>query len=79
MENISTKKVLSLEEAAEYSGYKKSYLQKLTSGGVISHSKPNGKSIFFNREELEAWLLRNPRKGLVEIKEEEATYITTQK
>ncbi|MGB5873537.1 MAG: helix-turn-helix domain-containing protein [Bacteroidota bacterium] len=47
-----------LEEAAEYLGVSKSYLYKLTSKSEIPHYKPNGKTIYFRREDLEKWALR---------------------
>lgn len=76
--NIFTKRVLTFDEACLYTGYKPSYMQKLTSGGVIPCSKPNGKSLFFDREKLEEWLLSNPRKGLGEHQTAAANYVTTQ-
>lgn len=54
------KDVLTLEEAAQYTGLKKSYLYKLTSEKKIPHYKPNGKNCFFRRTELEDWLTTNP-------------------
>ena len=33
---------------------------KLTSKGIIPHFKPEGKMIYFERTQLEKWLLRNP-------------------
>ena len=56
---ISQKTVLSFEETARYTGLSKSYLYKLTSGGGIPFYKPQGKHIYFNKEELDKWLLRN--------------------
>lgn len=73
------KNVLTFDEAVSYTGYKRSYIYKLTYAGIIPHSKPNGKSIFFDREKLEEWLLSNPRKSLLEKKQEAATYITKSK
>lgn len=73
----TVKRVLTFDEAVEYTGYKRSYLYKLTHSGIIPHSKPNGKSIFFDTAKLEAWLLRNPKKSLFEKQEEAATYVTT--
>jgi excisionase family DNA binding protein len=55
------KRILNMDEACAVLGYKKSYLYKLTSCGVIPHSKPNGKKIFFDRETLEKWIMRNQR------------------
>lgn len=61
--NIDTptiqKNVLTFDEACVFSGLSKSYLYKLTSAQKIPHYKPSGKLIYFNREELEAWLLQN--------------------
>ena len=71
------KRVLTIDEAVEYTGFKKSYLYQLTSAGVIPHSKPNGKMIFFDRGKLEDWLLSNPKKGIADLKTEAANYITT--
>lgn len=51
------KAVLSFSEAAEYTGYSKSYLYKLTSAGVIPHYKPTGKMVYFKRLELDEWLV----------------------
>lgn len=53
------KEVLTLEEAATFSGLSRSYIYKLTAAGDIPHYKPNGKHLYFDRKELEAWLLRN--------------------
>ena len=56
MEN-TLNRVLTIEEACKYLGYKRSYVHKLTSNGTLPHSKPNGKRIFFDRDKLEAWML----------------------
>lgn len=60
----STNKVLSFEQACEYLGYKKSYMYKLTAKKILPHSKPNNKKMFFDREKLESWALRNASDGL---------------
>ena len=46
-------------KAAEFLSMKTSYLYKLTSARKISHSKPNGKLIYFRRSVLEDYLLSN--------------------
>tara|TARA_R110000751_G_scaffold156988_1_gene262397 strand:+ start:541 stop:813 length:273 start_codon:yes stop_codon:yes gene_type:complete len=58
---LANKKILSLEEACDYTGISRSYLYKLTSTGMIPHSKPSGKLIYFEREELENWLMQNKK------------------
>ena len=52
------KEVLTFKEALTYTGYSKSYLYKLTSAREIPFYKPNGKTIFFLRTDLEEYLLR---------------------
>ena len=56
---ISNKKVLNLKEVAKYIGYSESHLYKLTSTNRIPHSKPNGKGLFFDKDEIDTWLLTN--------------------
>ncbi len=76
---ISQKTVLNMSEVAELSGLSKSHIYKLTSSGNIPHYKPNGKQIYFNRGEIEQWLLRNPIKTRQEIEKEAQAYITLNK
>jgi len=57
---ITEKEVLTSTEAARYMGVSLSQLYKLTMNRVIPHYKPNGKMCYFNRRELEAWLMSNP-------------------
>lgn len=57
---FAQKEVLTLEEVAQYTGLKKSYLYKLTAAKAIPHYKPVGKNCFFRRTELEEWLTTNP-------------------
>lgn len=71
------KNILSFEETVEYTGFSDSYLYKLTSGRRIPHYKPTGRKIFFRREEIDAWLLRNPVKTSEQLDREAATYIAT--
>ena len=76
---IANKKVLTFDEACEYTGISRSYLYKLTSSGVIPYSKPNGKVIFFDKEKLVKWLLKNARKSADEIKEEALSFLIENK
>ena len=71
---ILKKRALTLEEASEVTGYKPSYLYKLTSAQEIPHSKPNGGSIFFDREKLESWMLQNEVKSKQDIESEALSY-----
>ena len=71
------KNVLTFEEAVMFTGLAKSYLYKLTASGKIPYYKPSGKLIYFQREELERWMLRNPVKTADEIEQQAVNYCHT--
>ncbi|SDD94937.1 helix-turn-helix domain-containing protein [Riemerella columbipharyngis] len=71
---FQTKNVLSFEEASAFLNLSKSYLYKLTAGNLIPHYKPQGKMLYFERTELEAWLRQNPVKTKEQIKQEAQAY-----
>jgi excisionase family DNA binding protein len=75
--DFSNNKVLTFEQGCKYLGYAKSYVYKLTSAGILPYSKPNGKSIFFDREKLESWMLSNAKTGFAVKQVEAATYVST--
>lgn len=70
----SQKKVLNFDDVCDYTGISRSYLYKLTSQNKIPFSKPNGKMIFFDKEELDKWLLLNKQKTESQFKEEANAY-----
>lgn len=59
--------LLTVPEAAEYIGMKKSYLQKLMMYKVIPYYKPNGKLCFFDKSDLDAWMRHNRIAALTEV------------
>ena len=59
--------VLNFRQAAAYLDFSFSYLYKLTSTGRIPHSKPSGKKLYFDRRELDRWLLQRPVKTMDEL------------
>ncbi len=75
---LSQKNVLTFSEAARYTGFSRSYLYKLTHLQKIPFSKPAGKMIFFDRAELENWLLNNQNEH-EEIENQASTYVTLNK
>ncbi|KAA6326079.1 hypothetical protein EZS27_011826 [termite gut metagenome] len=74
-----TKNILSFEEASKFLNLSKSYLYKLTSGNLIPHYKPQGKMLYFEKEELEAWLRQNPVKTQMQITREAQQYVMSNK
>jgi len=72
---LSQKSVMSFDEMAIYSGLSKSYLYKMTCTGGVPCYKPNGKNIYFDRKEIDQWLLRNRKATNDEIESQASTYI----
>lgn len=68
------KEVLNFNEGALYLELSQSHLYKLTSGGIIPHYKPNGKKIYFQRQELNSWLLRNRAGSIKEVEQQAAEF-----
>lgn len=56
---MESKNVLTFSEACEFCGLSKSYMYRLTSTRQIPHFKPRQKLVYFERVELENWLLQN--------------------
>jgi len=71
---LAQKEILTFEEASKYTGLKKSSLYKLTAAKQIPHYKPNGKTCYFKRAELEDWLTANPVATVDELNAEALNY-----
>jgi excisionase family DNA binding protein len=76
-QNLLKKEVININEASRYLELSQSHLYKLTSTGEIPHYKPNGKKLYFNRQELDIWLLRNRQASSDEIETRAANYLIT--
>lgn len=58
---------LDIEQACIFTGFKKSYLYKLTHFKQINYFKPNNKKIYFLKSDLRDWILRNKQVSIPEI------------
>ena len=67
---LHSKNVLSFEEASRFLNLSKSYLYKL-----IPHYKPQGKMLYFEKTELEAWLRQNPIRTQAQTEAEAQKYV----
>ena len=74
-QNIVQKDVLNFNEACTYLELSQSHLYKLTSTRQIPHFCPQGKKLYFNRHELDAWLQRNRQTTTDEIEKQATNYI----
>ncbi len=61
---LPQKEILSFNEAVSYLDVSKSFLYKLTSTNKISFSKPNNKLIYFQRIDLDNWMLQNRNESI---------------
>ncbi len=69
------KETLNLKEAARYLNMSCSHLYKLTSAKEIPHYKPRGKQVFFERKELDRWLLQNRQTTKAEMEQAAIDYV----
>lgn len=76
---LGQKPVLSFDECCAYTNISKSHMYKLTQQQLIPHSKPEGKKLYFDREKIDDWLLRNPILTRQEIDRRATSYVATNK
>lgn len=72
---LCNKNVLNIDEAAAYTGMTVSYLYKLTSTQSVPYYKPRGKMLYFDRAELDSWLLQRRVKTTDEISAAAADHV----
>lgn len=58
VEQQTGKTTLLIADVAAMTGMSKSHIYKLTCTNQIPHYKPNGKHLYFDRAEVEAWMKR---------------------
>jgi excisionase family DNA binding protein len=73
------KAVLNFNETCKYLELSPSHLYKLTSTRQIPHFCPQGKKLYFNRQELDEWLQRNRLATQEEIEEQTTDFIKKRK
>lgn len=73
---IGSKSVLNLDEAVLFTGFSKGHLYRLTSERQIPHYK-KGRKLYFNKSELEEWLLEDKVLTAADIDSQAATYVST--
>lgn len=72
---LAAKNVLTLDDAALLTGLSRSHIYKLTSTHQIPYYKPNGKQIYFDRSELEAWMKQNRVATITEAQQNAVAYV----
>ena len=67
VQSLQNDEPLSIDEACKFTGFKKSYLYKLTHLKQINYFKPNKKKIYFLKSDLRNWILRNKQVSIPEL------------
>jgi len=76
---LAAKNVLTIDDAAVLTGMSKSHLYKLTCSKQIPFYRPNGKLVYFDRQELESWLKQNRVTTQAEAEQQAISYVTSHK
>jgi excisionase family DNA binding protein len=74
-QNLLKKEVFNFSEACQYLDISESHLYKLTSRKQVPHFCPQGKKLYFNRQELDQWLQTNRKNTTEEVEREATDYI----
>ena len=73
---LGVKKALTMDDCALLTGLSKSHLYKLVMNKKVPYWKSDGgKLTYFDKQEIEAWLLQHRIKTAAEIETEAANYI----
>jgi len=75
----SVKQILTVEDLINYTGFSRSYIYKLVHKSIIPYSKPNGKTLFFQKKEIDEWLLQNKSNSVFQIEQKAIEYTTYKK
>lgn len=78
-QNLLQKKVLTFNDVCKYLDISSSHLYKLTSQKQIPHFCPQGKKLYFNRTEIDQWLMRNRQETTEDIETAAANYLIKNK
>ena len=76
---LAAKNLLTLEDVALLTGLSKSHLYRLTCPHQIPYYRPNGKQIYFDRSEVEAWMKQNRVATIKETEQQAIAYVVTGK
>lgn len=76
---LGAKNVLTIDEVSLMTGLSKGHIYRLTSTQGIPHYKPNGRNLYFKKDEIEDWLLQNRISTLEEISNKATTHTAIKK
>lgn len=56
---LNMKPILTVDDLSKYLDYSPEYIYKMTHNREIPYYKPNGKKLYFKRDEIDEWVLSN--------------------
>ncbi|WP_121965610.1 AlpA family transcriptional regulator [Myroides sp. N17-2] len=71
---IQQKEMINVQELSDYIGMSTSSIYKLVYNNVIPFYKPNGKILYFDREEINTWLRQNKSQSISQIEQQALDY-----
>lgn len=71
---IQQKEMINVQELSDYIGMSTSSIYKLVYNNIIPFYKPNGKILYFDREEINTWLRQNKSQSASQIEQQALEY-----
>lgn len=71
---IQQKEMINVQELSDYIGMSTSSIYKLVYNNIIPFYKPNGKILYFDREEINTWLRQNKSQSVSQIEQQALEY-----
>ena len=72
---LAAKNVLDIDDVVSLTRLAKSYVYKLTCRKEIPYYKPNGKLIYFDRQEVQNWMKQNRVNSIAEAEQTASKYL----
>lgn len=72
---LAAKNVLDVDDVVVLTGLSKGFVYKLTCRKEIPHYKPNGKLLYFDRQEIESWMKQNRVNTIEEAEQTASKYL----
>lgn len=75
----TNKQIFTVDDVVNYTGFSKSYVYKLVHQNILPYSKPNNRTLFFLKNEIDEWMLQNKSKSISQIEQEAISYSNSSK
>lgn len=72
---LAAKNTLDVDDVVALTGLSKGFVYKLTCRKEIPHYKPNGKLLYFDRQEIESWMKQNRVNTIEEAEQTASKYL----